>query len=442
MKRLAFIAVLALLLSPILTFAQGQVVSGAVRNSLTKEAVSAASVTIKGSTSGTFTDDKGNFRLTVPSSVKFPFTLVISSIGFSELEISVAAAGEQSINLMPSAALGEELVVSATRLPTRILESPVSIERVSGATLRNAPVANYYDIVTNLKGVDMVASSLTFRTVTTRGFASMELLQGASSALYGPGGMNGTLLINSKSPFRHQGLSFQTKMGMMHTDSKYRQPGGYHNWSLRYAEKVNDRFAFKINTELIQAKDWLAADYRNVNRNNRITDNLIAGTRETDPNYDGVNVYGDETTIDLRQVLNGIAGQAPFLAPYISTLTGRPMNVSRTGYTEKEITDPNTINFKLGGALHYKLNNNVEAVFSGFWGTGNSVYTGSDRYILKDLKMAQYKLELNAKRWMLRAYTTQENSGQAYNATIAARLFNEAWNYFKVPHQLFTDLVE
>ncbi|MFN5937892.1 MAG: carboxypeptidase-like regulatory domain-containing protein, partial [Sphingobacteriales bacterium] len=171
MKRLAFIAVLALLLSPILTFAQGQVVSGAVRNSLTKEAVSAASVTIKGSTSGTFTDDKGNFRLTVPSSVKFPFTLVISSIGFSELEISVAAAGEQSINLMPSAALGEELVVSATRLPTRILESPVSIERVSGATLRNAPVANYYDIVTNLKGVDMVASSLTFRTVTTRGFA-------------------------------------------------------------------------------------------------------------------------------------------------------------------------------------------------------------------------------------------------------------------------------
>ncbi|MFZ9301276.1 MAG: TonB-dependent receptor [Chitinophagaceae bacterium] len=464
MKRLAFIAVLALLLSPILTFAQGQVVSGAVRNSLTKEAVSAASVTIKGSTSGTFTDDKGNFRLTVPSSVKFPFTLVISSIGFSELEISVAAAGEQSINLMPSAALGEELVVSATRLPTRILESPVSIERVSGATLRNAPVANYYDIVTNLKGVDMVASSLTFRTVTTRGFAgsgntrfnqmidgmdnqapglnfsvgsviglteldveSMELLQGASSALYGPGGMNGTLLINSKSPFRHQGLSFQTKMGMMHTDSKYRQPGGYHNWSLRYAEKVNDRFAFKINTELIQAKDWLAADYRNVNRNNRITDNLIAGTRETDPNYDGVNVYGDETTIDLRQVLNGIAGQAPFLAPYISTLTGRPMNVSRTGYTEKEITDPNTINFKLGGALHYKLNNNIEAVFSGFWGTGNSVYTGSDRYILKDLKMAQYKLELNAKRWMLRAYTTQENSGQAYNATIAARLFNEAW---------------
>lgn len=465
MKRLAFFAVLALLLSPIMTFAQGQAVTGTVRNAQNKESVGAASITIKGTTIGTFTDDKGNFRINVPSSVKFPISLVVSSIGFAEQTISVAAAGEvAAITLSPSSALGEELVVSATRLPSRIMESPVSIERVSGAMLRNAPVSNYYDLVTNLKGVDMVASSLTFKTVTTRGFAgsgntrfnqivdgmdnqapglnfsvgsviglseldveSMELLQGASSALYGPGGMNGTLLINSKNPFKYQGLSFQTKMGLMHTDSRYREPSGYHNWAIRYADKVNDRFAFKINAELIQAKDWLAADYRNVNRNNRITDNLIAGTRATDPNYDGVNVYGDETTIDLRQVLNGIAGQAPFLAPYISTMTGRAINVSRTGYTENEITDPNTINFKLGGALHYKLTNDVEAILSGFWGTGNSVYTGSDRYILKDLKMGQYKLELNAKRWNLRAYTTQENSGQAYNATIAARLFNEAW---------------
>ena len=91
----------------------------------------------------------------------------------------------------------------------------------------------------------MTTSSLTFKTPSTRGFngsgnlrfnqlvdgmdnqapglnfsvggviglteldvESMELLPGASSALYGPGGMNGTLLINSKNPFRYQGLSF------------------------------------------------------------------------------------------------------------------------------------------------------------------------------------------------------------------------------------------
>ena len=87
--------------------------------------------------------------------------------------------------------------------------------------------------------MDMHTASLTFKTVTTRGFVSsgntrmnqlidgmdnqapglnfsvgnivglteldvdnVELLAGASSALYGSGGMNGTLLINSKNPFK------------------------------------------------------------------------------------------------------------------------------------------------------------------------------------------------------------------------------------------------
>lgn len=465
MKRIATLVVLALLMAPGLLSAQGQVVSGNVKNGVTKEPASAVSVSIKGGTVGTFTDDNGNFRLPLPANTKFPLTLVITSIGYELKEVQVSSASQSAaILLAPSSALGEEVVVSATRTPTRIMESPVSIERVSAAAIRNSATTNYYDMVTNLKGIDMVAASLTFKTVTTRGFAgsgntrfnqivdgmdnqapglnfsvgsviglteldveSMELLQGASSALYGPGGMNGTLLINSKSPFKYQGLSFQLKEGMMHMDNRYRDPSGYHNWALRYAKKIGDRFAFKLNTEFIQAKDWLAADYRNVNRNNRTTTNTIPGTRETDPNYDGVNTYGDETTIDLRQVLNGIAGQAPFLAPYISTLTGSPINVSRTGYTEREVVDPNTINFKLGGAFHYKISNNLEAVAAGFWGTGNSVYTGSDRYALKDLKMGQYKLELNSKHWFLRGYTTQENSGQAYNATIATRLFNEGW---------------
>jgi len=465
MKRIAMFAAAVLLMLPSWLSAQGQVVTGNVKNSATKEPAGAVSVSIKGSTVGTFTDDNGNFRLPLPANTRFPVTLVITSIGFEMKEVQVSSGDQPAaILIAPSSALGEEVVVSATRTPTRIMESPVSIERISAAAIRNSPTTNYYDMVTNLKGIDMVAASLTFKTVTTRGFAgsgntrfnqivdgmdnqapglnfsvgsviglseldvdNMELLQGASSALYGPGGMNGTLLINSKNPFKYQGLSFQVKEGVMHTDNRYRDPAGYHNWAVRYAKKIGDKFAFKINTEFIQAKDWLAADYRNVNRNNRTTTNTIPGTRATDPNYDGVNVYGDETTIDLRQVLTGIAGQAPFLAPYISTLTGSAINVSRTGYTEREVVDPNTINFKVGGAFHYKITDNLEAVASGFWGTGNSVYTGSDRYALKDLKMGQYKLELNSKNWFLRGYTTQENSGQAYNATIATRLFNEGW---------------
>ncbi|HNP54451.1 MAG TPA: TonB-dependent receptor, partial [Ferruginibacter sp.] len=173
---------------------------------------------------------------------------------------------------------------------------------------------------------------------------------------------------------------------------------------------------------------WLGFDYRNYSRA-ATGGKVIGGNRQTDPNYDGVNVYGDETTVEIRSaVLNAIAQQAPFLKPFIDTLNGgAAINVSRTGYTEKEVVDPNTINYKMSGSLHYKINDRTEAIIAGYWGTGNTIYTGSERYSIKDFKMGQYKIEINNKNWMFRAYTTQENAGQSYNLTVATRLFNESW---------------
>src|SRR5690606_23416816 len=153
----------------------------------------------------------------------------------------------------------------------------------------------------------------------------------------------------------------------------------------------SEKFAFKITSELIQAKDWVAQDYRNYNRIG--TGGYVkAGTRASDPNYDGINVYGDETTADIRQVLAGVAVQAPFLAGFINSISGSAINVSRTGYNEADIIDPTTVNYKVGGSLNYKLSENTEAIIAGFWGTGNTVYTGSDRYSLKGLKVGQYKV--------------------------------------------------
>jgi outer membrane receptor protein involved in Fe transport len=446
-------------------FSQNTVINGNVVNSLSKETVSAVSVTVKGGSDGTFTSDKGNFKLTV--SQKLPFTLIISSVGFNSQELLISGDNKSlKVMLVPSEALGQEVVVSASKVAEKIMESPVSIERVSAANIRNSAVSSYYDILSSLKGVDFTTSSLTFKTPTTRGFSgsgntrvnqivdgmdnqapglnfsagsiiglseldvdNIELLPGASSALYGPGGMNGTILINSKNPFKYQGLSYQMKLGVMNTDSRYRDPSPYHNWSVRWAEKVSEKFAFKIGAEVIQAKDWLGYDKNNYSRTGTLG-KVVAGDRATDPNYDGVNVYGDETTVDIRSaVLNTIGSSAaPFLKNFIDNLNGGlPINVSRTGYNEDDIINHDTYNYKLSGALHYKVSPSVEAILSGYWGTGNTVYTGSERYSLKGLKMGQYKLELNHKNWMIRGYTTQENSGESFNATVTTRLFNENW---------------
>jgi len=483
-------------------------VSGSVKNAKSKELVSAVSVTVKGSSVGTFTDDKGTFRF---SSIKnYPVTLVFSSVGFANKEVTVNAAKTGvEVSLEPSFTLGNEVVVSASRVPERILESPVSIERVSTATIRNTAATNYYDILTNLKGVDVVAASLTFKSVGTRGFNSsgntrlnqlidgmdnqapglnfsvgsviglteldvdnMELLPGASSALYGPGGMNGTVLINSKNPFKYQGLSFQIKQGINHVDAAQRPTSAYNDWAVRWAKKVTDKFAYKITAENMTAQDWLANQSNNYSRGTGSPNGItIPGWRDIDPNYDGVNFYGDETSQSLSSIASAViaatglpaanvsafnswlatnpaatlanynafltavgagglvsAGVSPILygASPSRNLFGSQM-VSRTGYAERDVLDPTTSNFKLTGSLNYMLTDKVEASFSTYFGTGNTVYTGSDRYSLRDLKMAQFKFELKHKNWYIRAYATHENSGNSFNGTIATRTFNEAW---------------
>ena len=462
--RRYYIALILTSIIKISVFAQSATITGNVKNALTNENSSAVSVTVKGTSIGTYTDDRGNFSIYVP---KFPATIVVSSIGFEQEELNIkSASGKISFLMKPSNKLGQDVVISASRVPEKILESPVSVERVNAANIRNAAGANYYDILKSLKGVDVTTSSLTFATPTTRGFNSsgntrfnqlvdgmdnqapglnfsvasliglseldvdnMELLSGASSALYGSGGMNGTLLMTSKNPFKYQGFSALVKEGVMHFGDQERSVSPFHNINFRWAKKVNEKFAFKANVELVQAQDWVGQDYRNYKR---IAPGgyVTAGNRSSDPNYDGINVYGDETTIDIRSnVLNPIAStMAPFLKNFIDTLNGgRTIDVSRTGYTENQVVNPTTINYKMSGSLHYKLTPKTEAILAGYWGTGNTVYTGSERYSLENFKMGQYKLELNNKDWVLRAFTTQEDAGNSYNTTVATRFLNESW---------------
>ncbi|OQP52567.1 TonB-dependent receptor [Niastella yeongjuensis] len=505
------LAALSLLLMITIAASAQTTISGTVRNSTNKEIIPFATVSIKGSSAGTFTDDKGSFRLTTPHAL--PLTLVVSSVGFSAKEVAVSSAGTVEIDLEPGTSLGAEVVVSASRVPERILESPVSIERMNVSAIRSSAAPNYYDGVANLKGVDLTTSSLTFRTISTRGFNgsgnlrfnqlvdgmdnqapglnfsvgniigqteldvdNVELLQGASSALYGSGGMNGTLLMNSKSPWKYQGLSFQVKQGFMHfNDPAQDNATPYYDWSLRYAKKIGERFAFRISGQFVKADDWQATDYRNLNRNNVFSE-LKQGDRTSDPNYDGVNVFGDEASASMQAFAQAVRAQVsatpgtapalagldlqiasgrspqeiaaawaanPALAPYATYLpfliptssapnnkytnTYGTQNVSRTGYNEKDLVDYNTYNVKVSGELRYKISENTEAIFMGNWGTGTTVYTGADRYSIKNLKMGQYKLEVKSKNWFLRGYTIQENSGDAYTATTAAVAINRAW---------------
>jgi hypothetical protein len=165
----SIMTLLAVLIS-VTSFSQQTTISGRIKNLTTQEFVPAVSVQVKGSSLGTFTDNDGNFKISVP---QLPVTLVVTSVGFETREIAVDnATASVDIDLTPSSSLGQEVVVSATRSPERILESPVTVEKMSNVTLRNVPAPSYYEAISNMKGVDMHTASLTFRTVTTRGFIS------------------------------------------------------------------------------------------------------------------------------------------------------------------------------------------------------------------------------------------------------------------------------
>lgn len=514
---------LAVLLISFSAYAQQVTVKGSVRNQASKEAVPAVSVVVKGTSQGTYTNADGQFVLSVS---KLPVTLVFSSIGFSDQEVSVNSLADLSIELKVNESLGQEVVVSATRTPTRLLESPVTVERLSSTALRNVAAPNFYEAIGNLKGVDVHTASLTFRTITTRGFVSsgntrlnqlmdgmdnqapglnfavgsmvgpsdldvesVEVLSGASSALYGSGGMNGTVLINTKNPFKYQGFSYNIKQGMMHVDQKQRAAAPFYDWSFRWAKAYKNKLAIKLAASMVKGSDWEAEDYRNKAQIG-ILSAVVPGNRTNNSDFNGINIYGDETAANMNAFANFVQGSirggilgatggaldvvsllnayygaignpryptdaqrqgfyafpffpapvlgainSPQLKPLIEQMfpfyNGLKNNyfggatVSRTGYEEQQLVDYNTLNVRFNGGIHYKFNDKLELSLNSYIGAGTTVYTGADRYSLKNLSMGQHKLELRHKNWFIRGYTTQENAGKSYNATALGAFLNE-----------------
>ena len=49
---------------------------------------------------------------------------------------------------------------------------------------------------------------------------NIEMLSGASSALYGSRGLNGTMIMSGKDPFKYQGLSVLVTQGANHLNNK------------------------------------------------------------------------------------------------------------------------------------------------------------------------------------------------------------------------------
>lgn len=440
------------------------------------ETLIGVNVLIKGTVSGTITDFDGNFKVNIGG--EGPYVLVFSYTGFEsqEMEFSSTQSGVK-VELASASILANEVVISASRVEEKILESPVTVEKLDLLAIKAAAAPDFYDALSNLKGVHTTQGSMTLTSINTRGFGavantrfvqlidgmdnsapllnfptgnvvgiseldirSVEIVPGAASALYGPNAFNGILMMNSKSPFQYQGLSVQMKGGISSSDS-FEGSDPMYTLSARYAKAFNDKLAIKINVSYMKATDWRANDY-DIGRLSAT--NSVASVSGA-PNFDGLNRYGDEAQIVVPMVALATplsAALAPLFAPSLGVseaeaqgilaqaIPGLPtLDIRRTGFKEEDIVDNNDVgSTKISAALHYRLTDNLEASYSFRRGQGSTIYQGGERYVLRDFSLTMHKVELKSSNFFIRAYTSITDDGDSYNLSALGAFANERFS--------------
>lgn len=452
-----FILTLGLLCLGMYSFAQTKI-TGKITEALVGDVMAGVNIAIKGKVTGTTSNLDGTF--TLYTQVPLPYKIVVSYIGYQTQEITIDENTKVvNIVLQEQITQSQEVVVAAARLEENVMKSPVSVEKIDIRSIQANPSFNFLESLKYLKGVDFTTQSMTFGSINARGFnangnnrlvqlvdgmdnqapglnfsigtigvtsdidlANAEFLPGASSALYGPNALNGILLMNSKSPFLYKGLSANVKTGVMSESSRTRPVSPFYDMSIRWATSFNDRFAMKVNFSYLKAEnDWAANNTLNINKNLALGSN-----RQNDPAYNGVNVYGDEISQDLRSVADKMV-QSNILPASAAALIPYGTLVSRTGYNERDLISPEAKTIRSNIALHYRLTESIEAIGMFMYGSGTTVYLGNDRYSFNNFAGMQGKLELKGSNFFLRGYTTQERSGDSYATGVLGQLLNESW---------------
>ena len=434
-------------LFPAIVFAQlnGSVILSGKVVGENNEGLAAASISVKGVLKGTITDSSGRFSLVINQ--KFPFTVVISSIGFAPQEIEIRGASSKlAIQLTSQTFLANQVVVTASRTSEKILKSPVSIEKLDIRALKETPAASFYDALGNVKGVQLTTSSITFKVPNTRGFnipnnfrfmqlvdgidmqaatlgvplgnaigpteldiQSIEVTPGAASALYGMNAINGMSNLITKNPFTSQGLSLFHRTGLNHVDGIDHSAGVLTETAIRYAKAFNSKFAFKINASYLQGVDWVSNSRTDQNPNNKNTANPQYPALNGANNivFDGWNKYGDDALAGSNTVsVNGLN---------IDGVNNRTLTVARTGYWEKDLVDPQVDNLKFDLALHYKFTPATELTYSYRIGKMDGVFQRGNKIKLDNVVVQNHQLELKGSNFTIKAYTSSENSGDSYN---------------------------
>ena len=429
-----------------------------------------AIVIIRGTSKGTISQANGQFAF--QSQESLPLTLTVSFIGHHQQNVRVQGNNFRRIlvQLTAESLLTDEMATGVSRLPEDSQKAALTVKKLGQRAFQESPAVSPFDAMQNVTGIDFLTQSLLFKSINVRGFGannnnrllqltdgmdnrspgfgfgfgnvaglpdldvqSIELVPGASSALYGPDAMQGLMLTTSKNPFTYQGLSAQVKVGVNNVDKTGFSPTLYTDVAIRYAKQLGKRVALKTSFQRLTGTDFVADDYSDRSTNARtgffLTDARRGGIATgigyvpiTNANvnfeYDGVNSYGDD-------INNGSAFRFP--DNYANVLLSKKL-VTRTGYTELDVlgNKGNVFNNRATVAIHYKLFGNTEASLGWYYGNGNFIRSSAFREYFPNYERHQFKAELRGNNFFLRAYTTRQNA-DGWNIGQTATAINNSW---------------
>ncbi len=228
MRQLVFLVTILCLWTSVL--AQTYDIQGVVINAQTGVFISGASIQeVSNMANGTSTDSSGKFNLSVSTS-----DIIVKHLGYESQQLRIATQKTGLvINLLETTDVMNQVVVSGNKTEKKLKELTMSLEILSPDIVRDKNPINLDEVVNQIPGVQVTDDQINIRagsgwsygvgsrvTVLVDGtplingesgsvqwnfmsmdhLASIEVLKGASSVLYGSSALNGIININSKWP--------------------------------------------------------------------------------------------------------------------------------------------------------------------------------------------------------------------------------------------------
>lgn len=255
---------------------QGRVIYGIINDSESGHALSYATVSVKGTTMGTTTCERGSFQLegVLPDTA----VLVVSYTGYDRLEIPIYnldLSNAIHIELQESFFNLDEVVITGTRTFKTLKEVPVITRVISARDIKQNDVVNFRELLElelpgleftrmgGLSAINMqgmggnyilflidgermtgeIRNNLDYNRINMENIERIEVVKGAASTFYGSNAVGGVVNIITKTASRPFEVNLNTRMGGMgenhhgvNLGGKFKQFTSYTSASYRHTQ--------------------------------------------------------------------------------------------------------------------------------------------------------------------------------------------------------------